>query len=491
MGNQGEHSTGPERGSAAGPLNVVSVLARIVAELQDVAGRAAFGVSGDEVLAGLVASVKVVSGAQAAYLNAIRALAAHPEVVGAGLSGKQAVLSVLTTGLRVSGGQAARDYAAAMATADTGRLPRLGRSLVEGAVHREHVDVAASAVEKLPKGLGRRVAPDGQVGWTVIDRLLDERAREGAAGTVKELGVQLREVLDPDRVQDLSEDSYTRRRACHRVDEFGMFDFRFVLDPATGVQVAAALEAAAAPRPAGTAVDEHGQQVEVRDDRSAAQRLADAFVELVTGDGKADAAVVAVTATLEQVAEAESRTEERPQGAPVPERAAGRARATLGGTDGTRPGGTLDPSVLARLGCDSPLYRVLLDPSGAVLDVGHAKRLATSAQRKALAVRDGGCVVPGCGKPAEWCEAHHVIGWAAGGRTDLDNLVLLCSRHHTAVHAGVWRVRMREGIPWLIPPRWRDPDQAPLRNTTHDHYQRAQVAGRQLRLRLDEYSRPQ
>src|SRR4051794_28055588 len=477
--------------NTVGGLDAVSVLARIVAELQDVAGRAAFGVSGDEVLAGLVASVKGVSGAQAAYLNAIRALDAHPEVVGPGLSGRQAVLSVLTTGLRVSGGQAARDYTAAMATADTGRLPRLGRSLVEGAVHREHVDVAASAVEKLPKGLGGRVAPDGQVGWTVIDRLLDERAREGAAGTVKELGTQLREVLDPDRVQDLSADSYTRRRASHRVDEFGMFDFRFVLDPATGVQVAAALEAAAAPRPAGTAVDEHGQQVEVRDDRSAAQRLADAFVELVTGDGKADSAVVAVTATLEQVAEAESRTEERPQGTPVPEWAAGRARATLGGTDGTRPAGTLDPSVLARLACDSPLYRVLLDPSGTVLDVGHAKRLPASAQRKALAVRDGGCVVPGCANPAEWCDAHHVIGWAAGGRTDLDNLVLLCGRHHTAVHAGVWGIRMRNGIPWLIPPKWRDPDRVPLRNATHEHYERARIAGRQLRLRLDEYDRRQ
>src|SRR3954447_10794659 len=264
MGHQAAHSPDAERDSATGPLNVASVFAQMFSELQYLATRPAFGMSGDEALAGLAASLQFVSVVQSVYLNAIRALAAHPEVVGAGLSGKQAVLSVLTTGLRVSGGQAARDYAAAVATADTGRLPRLGRSLLEGAVHREHVDVAASAVEKLPKGLGGRVAPDGQVGWTVIDRLLDERAREGAAGTVKELGTQLREVLDPDRVQDLSEDSYTRRRASHRVDEFGMFDFRFVLDPATGVQVAAALEAAAAPRPAGTAADAHGPQVEAR-----------------------------------------------------------------------------------------------------------------------------------------------------------------------------------------------------------------------------------
>jgi hypothetical protein len=418
-------------------------------------------------------------------------VAAHPEAVGAALSGKQAVVSVLTQGLRVSGGQASRDYATAMATADTGPLPRLGRSLIEGVVHREHLDVAARAVEHLPRELGRRVAPDGEVGWTVIDRLLDERAREGAAGTVKELGVQLRDVLDPDRVQDLSQDAYTRRRASFRTDEFGMLDFRAVLDPATGLQVVAVLEAHAAPRPAGTAVDEHGERVEVLDERSGAQRLADAFVDLVTTPGEGPgkpAAQVAVTATLEQVAEAESRTEDHPQGTPVPEWAAGRARASLGGPDGTRPAGTLDPSVLARLGCDSPLYRVLLSTSGSVLEVGHAQRLVTSAQRKALAVRDGGCVVPGCGKPAGWCDAHHVIGWAAGGRTDLENLVLLCGRHHTAVHAGIWVIRIRDGIPWLIPPAWRDPDRVPLRNTTHEHYARALVEGRQLRLRLDEYT---
>jgi len=104
-------------------LNVASVLAQIFEELQDVAARASFGMSGDEALTGLVASLRVVAGGQAVYLNAIRALDAHPEAVGPGLSGRQAVLSVLTTGLRVSGGQAARDYAAAMATADTGPLP--------------------------------------------------------------------------------------------------------------------------------------------------------------------------------------------------------------------------------------------------------------------------------------------------------------------------------------------------------------------------------
>lgn len=53
--------------------------------------------------------------------------------------------------------------------------------------------------------------------------------------------------------------------------------------------------------------------------------------------------------------------------------------------------------------------------------------------RTALAARDIGCIIPGCGAPLEWCDAHHVIPWANGGPTTLDNLALLCGRHHTAV----------------------------------------------------------
>ncbi|MGI8692315.1 MAG: HNH endonuclease signature motif containing protein [Geodermatophilaceae bacterium] len=43
-------------------------------------------------------------------------------------------------------------------------------------------------------------------------------------------------------------------------------------------------------------------------------------------------------------------------------------------------------------------------------------------------------------RPPAWCDAHHVIGWYHGGRTDLSNLVLLCRRHHRAVHRGVWSI---------------------------------------------------
>jgi HNH endonuclease len=71
------------------------------------------------------------------------------------------------------------------------------------------------------------------------------------------------------------------------------------------------------------------------------------------------------------------------------------------------------------------------------LDVGRASRVVTPAQRSALAVRDGGCVVPDCDRPLAWCEGHHLVHWADGGPTDLENLALVCRAHHRAVHEGV------------------------------------------------------
>jgi 5-methylcytosine-specific restriction protein A len=74
------------------------------------------------------------------------------------------------------------------------------------------------------------------------------------------------------------------------------------------------------------------------------------------------------------------------------------------------------------------------------LQVGRTARTATPAQRRALAVRDRGCVIPGCTVPAEACQAHHLVDWALGGRTDADALVLLCWAHHRQVDLQMWTI---------------------------------------------------
>ncbi|MFV9672123.1 MAG: DUF222 domain-containing protein [Acidimicrobiia bacterium] len=99
-------------------------------------------------------------------------------------------------------------------------------------------------------------------------------------------------------------------------------------------------------------------------------------------------------------------------------------------------GNTVNPEAIRRLACDAGIVRIVTDGEGQPLDVGRRVRTVTPAIRRALELRDGGCAWPGCDAPASWCDAHHVIHWADGGVTALINLILLCRKHHTAVHEG-------------------------------------------------------
>ena len=85
------------------------------------------------------------------------------------------------------------------------------------------------------------------------------------------------------------------------------------------------------------------------------------------------------------------------------------------------------------------LASTMLD-SRVPIAVGRTERTATPAQRRALAARDKGCIIPGCGVAAEACQVHHVTEWSAGGPTDPDNLVLLCWTHHRQVDLLMWTI---------------------------------------------------
>ncbi|MEY9925673.1 hypothetical protein ABH926_000293 [Catenulispora sp. GP43] len=91
------------------------------------------------------------------------------------------------------------------------------------------------------------------------------------------------------------------------------------------------------------------------------------------------------------------------------------------------------------LRCEAALRAVLVDGDGEVLWQGRRRRLATRAQYEAMAVRDGGCTAPGCGRPPRECDAHHDIPWGAGGHTDIDQMRLLCRRHHRELHDELWQ----------------------------------------------------
>ncbi len=100
--------------------------------------------------------------------------------------------------------------------------------------------------------------------------------------------------------------------------------------------------------------------------------------------------------------------------------------------DDTTP---LSPAAARRLLCDADILTAALDRPSLTLDLGYTRRCASTSLRRALIARDRTCTAPGCDRPHWMCEIHHIIPWAKGGPTNLDNLTLLCSKHHHLHHA--------------------------------------------------------
>ncbi|MGZ5212851.1 MAG: HNH endonuclease signature motif containing protein, partial [Actinomycetota bacterium] len=96
------------------------------------------------------------------------------------------------------------------------------------------------------------------------------------------------------------------------------------------------------------------------------------------------------------------------------------------------------------------------------LDVGRRTSVIPPAMRRAVIVRDRHCRFPGCDRPHTWCDAHHVVHWAAGGPTALPNLLLLCRRHHRLIHrTGGFRLELLDGRPVFKRPDGSLLDHAP------------------------------
>jgi hypothetical protein len=333
-------------------------------------------------------------------------------------------------------------------------LPLVAQALDDGSVSPAHARVIAKLMDGLP---GEVEAEHG----VAVQEFLLEKARSLDPHTLDQLAVRLRDTLDPDGPEDRIREQNRKR------------DFRLIshpdgsstpagyLTPALTTALKTVLDPLAAPRPAtidqpsGTAgVDplrpgSRARAVE-RDTRTPGQRMHDALADAVmhvlrVGDLPASGGTpttITVSITLDQLI---SRT--------------GYATNAFGDL--------LPIPELLRLAEEAELIPVVFDKLGGVLAHGRTRRFATPALRKALFARDGGCIFPGCTRPASWTEAHHVIPWAQGGATDLDNLCLACDYDHDTHEQRGWKITMINGVPWCIPPAWLDPDQRPRRNQAH------------------------
>lgn len=146
------------------------------------------------------------------------------------------------------------------------------------------------------------------------------------------------------------------------------------------------------------------------------------------------------------------------------------AEDVFGGTGSgfTETGDELPIETVYALADEAELVRTVFDKeTREVLYLGRTRRLATYAQTLALAARDGGCTFPGCSKSPKWCQRHHLVDWAKGGKTELPNLTLLCPFHHYRFARHGWSAEYRDGRVWWRPPRTIDPDQRPILNLKH------------------------
>ncbi|TFC71809.1 HNH endonuclease [Cryobacterium sp. TMS1-20-1] len=133
---------------------------------------------------------------------------------------------------------------------------------------------------------------------------------------------------------------------------------------------------------------------------------------------------------------------------------AGRGAGWIDGIDGP-----LSVKQVDELVCAGGYQPVLFGHQGQVVHLGTTNRFFTNSQRRALAARDGGCVIPGCTVPPHLTQAHHVIPWSKGGLTNIDNAVLICTAGHASIETSGWNIDMRHGRPWVRGPLIFDPTQ--------------------------------
>lgn len=317
------------------------------------------------------------------------------------------------------------------------RLFLPGRGTTGQPVEAAHPAIAAVMGElsdghltELARAVGLRL-PEGS------EEILVTAARSVEPKAVRQLADRIHERAVQDAKDEVDEDAAERGDVLRLRDlSGGRVEFWGELSAETGARFKAVLEPLSSPR---------------RDDRrSRAERQGEAFGDLlavaVSSDGLPSEAGerphVSVTLDYDTLRR-------------------GVGHAVLDG------GVHLSASQARRLACDAEVIPVVLGGASEVLDLGRAKRTVSVGQRRALHARDRGCAFPGCSRPAKWCDAHHVVHWADGGPTDLGNLILLCRRHHGAVHHSRWRITMTGGVPVFIPPRHIDPAQRPRQNLLH------------------------
>src|SRR5438067_5088346 len=309
---------------------------------------------------------------------------------------------------------------------------------LSGGAAMERVEIARQ-LEKLPQ-TGAAFA-NGDVGYQHVAVLARTAENVGAAVVCKAEGtlLQAAHTMDPGQFTTVAKNFE------HRVDAAGAlaeanraYERRYfhIGEPQDGLVRVDGLLDAEGGATLRTALQPFMKPVK-DDPRSYGQRNADALVELGRGGSGS----------------------KRDGAGPRPQLIIRASFDTLAGTKGApagelEGGGTVPAETVQRYACDSAISRITghgeLDH-----ELNHASRTLPASTRRALEARDRHCVFPGCTRPLNWCDGHHLVWWTRGGATALPNLALLCRPHHRMVHEEGWTFERRDGRFVTRPPARR------------------------------------
>src|SRR5712691_163895 len=283
-------------------------------------------------------------------------------------------------------------------------LPQTEQALADGDISYRHVALIAETASQL-----------GEKFEAHTENILVDTAKEVCPWRLQRAIWHVKHCLDSDSVLSDAKKAHDRRFLHMSQTLDGVYRIDGWLDAEGGATLNTALDSVMGPRLAD-------------DDRSAIERRADAAVELArrqldggqlpeVGGQKPHLAVTVDLATLC--------------------RQPGSAAAEL---EWSQP---IPAETARRLACDAVLTTIFREAGSESPQIGPTTRVVSGSQHRALRVLDKGCRFPGCDYPAAWTDAHHIQPWPDGGPTVLENLVLLCRRHHRLVHEGGWTLELR------------------------------------------------
>src|ERR1700693_146068 len=280
-------------------------------------------------------------------------------------------------------------------------LPQTTEAFADGDFSYPHAAMIARTAEKL----GDKMEANAET-------ILVTAAKDLDLGQLRVVTLKLQHLMDPDSVREEANESHERRFLSLSQTLDGVFYLNGRFDSEGGAVLQAALNAlSGVPTP--------------DDKRTPRQRRADSLVELARQ--RLD------HGTLPEV------------GGQKPHLAVTVSMATLANQPGS-PAADLEwahpiPAETARrLACDAAITPVFLGSESDQPQAGQTSRSISGSQRRALVMRDKGCRFPGCDRPPDWTDAHHLQHWADGGKHVMENLVLLCRRHHRKVHEEAWQL---------------------------------------------------